>query len=343
MTIPPNSTSDSSNIKRDPTLISVVLPVYNGASYLEDAVKSVLDQTDVNFELIILNDGSRDCSAEILDQYSDSRIKVIHQSNMGLAATLNKGINLARGNFIARQDQDDLMLPGRLARQLSFLEKYPEVAMVGTWAQIRVGDMPDGRMHAHPSSAEVLRTRLLFDNPFVHSSMMIRTDIAQELGGYSEDKLRQPPEDYEFWSRIARLHKVSNLPEVLTIYREMPASMSRIGPNPFLCKVLQISTENLYAVLSKNWTLSDCMSLACLYHAAPNAPSRLTKADALRMTMQALEVIAGPKKNWPPSMMAEANRLRIHIRGRFLQKIIPVEFYKVARWIYKRLSLNMSR
>jgi hypothetical protein len=319
--------------------VTVVIPVYNGQDYLAEALESVLGQTGVpNMEVLALDDGSLDSSPQILARYRDPRLTVIRHANMGLAATLNKGLALARGRFIARQDQDDLMLPGRLSKQLAFLENHSKVAMVGTWAEIRVGNQPDGRFHYHPTACDALRLKLLFDNPFVHSSVMFRTEVARTLGGYSEDRSRQPPEDYEFWSRIARRHQVANLSEVLTVYREMPGSMSRTGVNPFLIKVLQISSENLYALLAKQWPKQDCLSLAYLYHNVPNAsPRPLRKREALAMIRSIVELVGGDRDQWSAEMTVEAGRLERHIASRFFQRRIPAPLIGPMRWLRDRM------
>lgn len=302
--------------------ISVLMPVYNGMAWLADAIDCVLSQTFQDFELIIIDDGSKDDSWAIISEFSDSRIRAVRQPNKGLAATLNIGLGLVRAPYVARQDQDDWMHPERLARQYAFMEANPKVAMVGTWAEVRVGDKPDGRFHHHPVSSDVLRLRLLFDNPFVHSSLMLRTDAARALGGYSEDRSRQPPEDYEFWSRIARNYDMANLPEVLTVYREMPASMSRSGENPFLSKVLRISAENLQHALGGRVSEERCLSLSCIYHNVP-APLALKKQEALLMVDMAIDCIGGPYEAWSPEMASETKRLRRHIESRFIQHRIP--------------------
>jgi glycosyltransferase involved in cell wall biosynthesis len=227
-------------------LVSVILPVYNGGPYLEEAIQCILTQTYKNVELIIINDGSTDNSVQIIDKFSnDARIRVFNQTNQGLAATLNRGIGLSKGAYIARQDQDDISDPARLEKQVSFMETHPDYGMVGTWASIMVNNTLTTRSHKHPSEPGILTLDLLFDNPFVHSSMMIRKTAFDEVGGYSTDKSRQPPEDYELWSRIVRKYKVANIPEILVVYREVEKSMSRTGPNPFLDHVNQISQENL--------------------------------------------------------------------------------------------------
>ena len=249
-------------------LITVLLPVYNGAADVEQAVMSILGQTHTDFELLIINDGSKDNSAEILEGLCDSRIRLIHQENMGLAATLNRGIDLANGCYIARQDQDDLSLPTRLEKQLTYMELNPDCALLGTRAEIWVGNTRSDRAHDHPVEPGGICFDLLFDNPFVHSSMMMRRDAVKAMGGYSVDPLRQPPEDYELWSRMARCYGVANLPERLLVYREVPQSMSRVTGNRFLDKIVTISAENLAHAIGVEQPDSVCFDIAAIEHSA---------------------------------------------------------------------------
>ena len=125
--------------------------------------------------------------------------------------------------------------------------QIPGMRLVGTRAEVWIGDNPSGRFHDHPTEDAKLRFALLFNNYFVHSSVMMRKAALDEVGSYTTDRSRQPPEDYELWSRIARRFSVANLPERLTIYREVPASMSRDGIDPFKEKLVLISAENLSA------------------------------------------------------------------------------------------------
>ena len=115
-------------------LVSVVLPVRNGAADLPKAIDTILAQTFTDFELIVVNDGSTDGTAAVLDAIRDPRVRVVHQENMGLAAALNRGISLARGRYIARQDHDDWAKPTRLEKQVAFMEANPDCALVGTCA-----------------------------------------------------------------------------------------------------------------------------------------------------------------------------------------------------------------
>ena len=159
------------------------------------AIESILAQTFNEFELLILDDGSTDETPEVIKKYNDSRIRKFRHPNRGLAGTLNVGIQYSRGEFIARQDQDDVSHPERLCKQVEFFERHPLIGLVGTWAQIIEGDRLVERYHRHPSAPEELRYALLFNNPFVHSSVMLRKSVLDAVGGYSTDRDRQPPED----------------------------------------------------------------------------------------------------------------------------------------------------
>jgi glycosyltransferase involved in cell wall biosynthesis len=260
-------------------LVSIILPVYNGADCVGEAVDSMLRQTFRDFELIAIDDGStKDDTASVLDALArangDDRLRVVHlERNRGLAGALNHGISLARGRYIARQDHDDVSLPGRLEAQVQHLEAYPRCGLVGTRAEIWIGNTPTGGHHDHPPDNATLQFDLLTGNPFVHSSVMIRRSALDTVGVYSTDDARQPPEDYELWSRIARQFEIANLPERLVIYREMPRSLSRVGPNPFLRKRLLISTENLRHASGGEAPMNVCRDAAALAHAAYDSVS----------------------------------------------------------------------
>jgi len=266
-------------------LVSVVLPVRNGAADLPRAVASILQQTFTDFELIAINNGSTDGTAEILDRVSDPRVRVVYQENIGLAAALNRGIALARGRYVARQDHDDLAMPTRLARQVEFMEAHPRCALLGTRAEIRTGDRPASRFHDHPADDAALRFELLFDNPFVHSSVMLRKSAVEAAGGYTTDPLRQPPEDYELWSRLARCWEVANLPERLTVYRETRGSLSRATHNPFRDKLVLISSENLAAAVGEGVPGALHRDIAALTHGAFVLLSRAPDIDAMCRTI----------------------------------------------------------
>ncbi|WP_300156626.1 glycosyltransferase [Solidesulfovibrio sp.] len=284
--------------------VSVVLPVYNGALYLRAAVESILSQTFGDFECIIIDDGSRDESYAVAAAIDDPRIRLLRQENTGLAATLNRGISLARGPYIARQDQDDLSDPCRLERQVAFMDAHPDCVLLGTRAIITVDDAPTGRFHDHPVDTAILRLDLLFNNPFVHSSVMLRRDMVLAAGGYTTDPDRQPPEDYELWSRLARRHAVANLPERLVHYREVSGSMSRAGANPFLDKLLRISAENIALAAGLADVPRPAADAAALIHAAPSRLSPQANITAiLKLVRRAAGGIDPDRRN--PALWAK--------------------------------------
>jgi glycosyltransferase involved in cell wall biosynthesis len=249
-------------------IVSVVLPVYNCPQYVGEAIDSILGQTFGDFELIVIDDGSTDATPDVVRGFSDPRIHFIVQANMGLPATLNRGIESARGRYVARQDQDDISLPQRFEKQVSYLDAHPRCGLVGTWAEIWHENTKTHRAHRHAGDSTTLKFELMFNNPFVHSSVMLRKDTLQGVGGYSTDSARQPPEDYELWSRIAREYDVANIPEALQIYREVDSSMSRADPSPFLDHLVTLCAENIAWRAGMNINTNDIINIAALAHRA---------------------------------------------------------------------------
>lgn len=286
--------------------VSVILSVRNGGTDLPKAIATILAQTFTDFELIAINNGSTDQTAEYLDGIEDPRVRIYHQADEGLAAALNRGISLARGRYIARQDHDDWALPARIERQVKFLDVHPDHALIGTRAEIWIGDTPTGRSHDHPTEDEALRFELLFNNPFVHSSVMMRKSALDQVGGYTTDPARQPPEDYELWSRIARRFRVANLPERLTIYREMPSSMSRVGIQPFNQKLVLLSAENLAAATGLAQPERIHFDIAALVHDQPHMVSQKPDMNRMRHVIAAAgRSIAGGRQSADIDMRTE--------------------------------------
>jgi hypothetical protein len=242
-----------------------------------------------------------------------------------LAVTLNRAVAIARAPYIARQDQDDVMLPGRLAKQVSFMDLHPEVGGVGTWAEIWVGGEASKRQHTFPKSHEALSLWLLFDNPFVHSSMLLRRDALLAVGGYCEDRDRQPPEDYELWSRLARAYRMENLGEILTAYREVPGSMSRAGENPFAHNLVRISAENLHYRVDGRFSFNECFDLACLYHGVRNnSTERLGRGRYRSIVREAMRTETVSGAEWVEAECREARReLARRLAYRFLLDKLP--------------------
>lgn len=208
--------------------ISVALSVYNGERFLAPAIESILAQTFIDFEFLILNDGSKDGSAAIIDAYAaqDSRIRPIHRKNKGLVASLNQLIEEAQAPLIARMDGDDIAHPERFQKQIDFLHAHPDHGVVGTWTEdIDEDDQPyffTGKDHP-TSSAELLQS-IEDRSPLCHPSVMMRRDVVQSVGGYHAAYLHC--EDYDLWLRLANRTKMCSLPERLIRYRHSPGQIS---------------------------------------------------------------------------------------------------------------------
>jgi len=196
-------------------MISVIMPVFNGEKYLNEAIDSILAQSYRNFEFIILNDGSADKTEEIILSYSDPRIVYIkNQQNLGIVDTLNKGIELAKGKYIARMDADDISLPNRFEHQLEFLENNREVGLVGSYFKT-IEQNP--RVITKPTSHEKIGSSLMFHCTFGHPTIMYRRSII------AEHNICYPTidhvEDYGFYIKLLSVTKMANLSESLLLYR----------------------------------------------------------------------------------------------------------------------------
>lgn len=200
--------------------ISVVMPVYNAELYLATAIESILAQTFDDFELIVVNDGSTDGSLRLLETLAaqDQRIRVISRANTGIVGALNDGIALARGEFIARMDADDIAFPERFDRQLSYLTNHPKCVAVGS-AMLHID--PDGdpiRINYWAETHDVIDAQLLRGGGgLAHPTAMIRADTLSHVGGYRTRY--QWIEDKDLWVRLAEVGQLANLPEVLLAYR----------------------------------------------------------------------------------------------------------------------------
>jgi glycosyltransferase involved in cell wall biosynthesis len=196
--------------------VTVLMPLYNGESYLREAIESILGQTFNEFELLVLDDGSTDAGPRIVKGYRDPRIRLLsNDANMGIAATLNRGISLANGRYIARMDCDDVSLPDRLRRQFDFMEGHPAVGVCGSRVR-RIG-AKRGLWKVKAGDAAI-KSRLLFENAMAHPSVMIRKSV---LDGHNlrYDPLLRCSQDYAFWVEIARHSRLANLEQVLILYR----------------------------------------------------------------------------------------------------------------------------
>lgn len=206
--------------------VSVVMAVYNGAPFIEESVGNILAQKFTDFELIVVDDGSTDRSVELLRTFGDRRIRIVqNERNRGLAASLNRGIALACGEYIARHDVDDRSAPDRFAKQVAFLHAHPEVVLLGTgFSSIDANGKVLERIELPTRHHDIL-WHMCWYCPFAHTSVMWRrADVSERFGGYDESL--EYSEDFDLWRRISASAPVANLPEALVDVRIHDTSMT---------------------------------------------------------------------------------------------------------------------
>lgn len=205
---------DNKNVKPE---ISVVMPVFNAEKFVKQAVESILKQTFTDFEFIIIDDGSTDLTAAILDLFSDARIvRINHKHNEGLVKSLNDGINQARGEFIARMDADDISLPERFGLQYQYLQDHPEIGALGGNFSLIGADGQHIMNKEHPLSNQLIKWKMCFENPIQHPTVMMRRDVVKNLNGYRDFKAS---EDYDLWQRMSEITQLGNINQKILNYR----------------------------------------------------------------------------------------------------------------------------
>jgi glycosyltransferase involved in cell wall biosynthesis len=204
----------------DAPKVSVIMPAFNTQSFIAAAIESILRQSFIDFELIIINDFSCDQTGAIIDHYQakDKRIvSVKNRQNLGIAASRNKGLELARARYIAWQDADDISLPRRLQLQYQFLEKHPEIAIVGGYLEF-FNEKGSLNVRRYAADDATLRRRIFRFSPVAQPSAMIRKSCLNEVGPYD---LRYPPaEDLDMSFRLGMRHRFANINQVLLRYRQ---------------------------------------------------------------------------------------------------------------------------
>lgn len=225
--------------------VTVLMSVYNGEKYLREAIDSIINQTFKDFEFLIINDGSTDNTAKILKSYKDPRIKIItNKKNIGLTKSLNNGLRIAKGEYIARMDHDDISALTRLTEQTMFLDQHSNIAVLGTNFQIidSSGKVKTGAVIENHLSSIRIEWELYWNNPIVHSSVMFRTTIVKSYGGYPKEKYCQ---DYALWLQMFTNIKMAIIKQPLFFLRKHGKNVSTIHLYDHINKTVNIVQPTL--------------------------------------------------------------------------------------------------
>jgi glycosyltransferase involved in cell wall biosynthesis len=207
-------------------LATVVLPIFNAELYLTESIESVLNQSFLDFILLIIDDGSTDDSGEVVKKYQDDRIQFIqHKDNLGLIATLNEAIEMTDTKYLIRMDADDISLPSRFEKQVSLMEQSPEIIVCGTWAEYFDDDKIIS-LHKTSQTHDLIHADLLFRVGLIHATAIFRIDyLKTKRIQYLPEFIHA--EDYELWARLAESCKFANIPEILYKIRQHSDKVSQ--------------------------------------------------------------------------------------------------------------------
>src|SRR6185436_14540438 len=205
-----------------PPQVSVLMSVYNGEKYLKEAMESILNQSFSDFEFLIFNDCSTDTSREIILSFNDPRIVFMdNENNIGLTKSLNKGISLAKGKYIARMDADDVSHARRLSEQVNYMEKNSDVAVCGSWVQF----LNESEIVELPTEKNEIKVRLFCNSCLAHPSVMIRKSFLEKYALTYNEQLKYA-QDYELWVKCSHYGTIENIPKPLLFYRRHAEQVS---------------------------------------------------------------------------------------------------------------------
>ncbi|MBM3949534.1 MAG: glycosyltransferase [SAR202 cluster bacterium] len=247
--------------------LTVIMTVRNGEPYVREAVQSILGQTYSDFEFVIVNNGSTDNSTEIVRSFRDPRVRLIClKRNIGRPQALNLALGEARGKYVAVQDADDVSLPTRLEKQMTYLVKHPEVILLGTWIQLidENGKVFDQRRF--PTDVLEIKDSIVYANTFAHSSVVYRLEHTKEACAYPVD--HPYSHDYFLWLRLCSRYSVANLPEELVYIRIHGAQAGKV--------------KNFKATKSRDILRGFCSARSCSH------PSKRLRANNGRTVARAM-------------------------------------------------------
>ena len=262
--------------------VTVLMPVYNAEKFLREAIDSILNQSYRNFQFLIIDDGSTDSSAKIIQEYNDPRIRFVqNEQNLGISLTLNKGIALSTTELIARMDADDISHPQRLQKQYEYMLYHPDCALLSTWAKVITEDKKFVRLERYPS--KFYYYNLTFECWMYHPTIMFRKSAIEQVGMYSMPY----SEDYDLFWKVSTQFRISNIAEPLVDYRLSSTSLNTVLKK----KEYEIANEhnvlrNIRYYMGEDFTISK-PHLECLrHHFAP-----LVKRNNIGEVFECLQIL----------------------------------------------------
>jgi len=237
---------------------SVITSVHNGEAFLEECINSILSQTFQEFEYIILNNGSTDGTREILDRYSDSRLRIVHQDNLGIVRSLNKGVSLCRSDLIARLDADDYVYPQWLEKHYEFLSQNKDIVLCGS----RFEELFNGKLYPQVfpfvEHDYEIRKSLCFMNPISHSFTIIRKPSFLKVGGYDPNFIIA--HDYDLWIRLLGKGKGHTLNQILGVCRRHDSSFSTKKERTMIKESFQVQWKAYTRLGGDCWKMVQSLS-----------------------------------------------------------------------------------
>lgn len=294
---------------------TVLIPAYNCGKYLKETLDSVLKQKYKDYEILIIDDGSTDNIDEVVGAYKDKRIVYLkNPENVGIVHTLNKGLKLANGEFIARMDADDIMLGNRLTDQVTFLKNNIDYGMAGGWYRITDESGRFLNTSRTQQDNDFLRLGLIFRNQFAHPAVTMRTSIVREL---RYDPEFQYCEDHDLWIRFSDRCKVTNLPELYLSYRWYPGNSCNRKQRELKTAVLSLLSRELDKIEVPHSADELMMHGAVSFGLGPNLFNNAEKRQHIRRWYD--KVFSSHilqkryKKAWLDAFRVEIERLYLHL------------------------------
>jgi glycosyltransferase involved in cell wall biosynthesis len=234
-----------------PSSVTVLMAVHNGERFLQRALDSLLAQTGQQFDVIVIDDGSTDATATILAQTRDPRFSV-HRNpeNIGLTRSLNRGLHLARGDYLARLDADDVALPIRLGTQMAFLDQHPGVGIVGSSCEVMDEEDRLVTVYEYPKTHTAIRWRQFFDSGFCHSSVMLRRSVLEQYQLRYDERL-VCAQDFDLWTRLLRHTRGATLGTPLVRWRDHANSVTSLHREQQVSIASEVVRRELSSLLGR--------------------------------------------------------------------------------------------